>query len=276
MNKKLTSVILILLAFIIALGAWGLTNYSKTEQPPSVESVVLSWYEEIDYIHFDTIEEVETEIERIFEYYNKLIINLDKTYEEETPEYEKASQLVENELDRIMGLYQKYEIRIVEIYTIEAEKRFWAQKEKQYPEATRVWRYMKENFEWSNEVCAGVMGNIMAEIGGGTLDFSNWNHSSPYGMFQWLGSRKIEIKKIYGEEPTIEEQLEFMYDELYGTDGVTLQVKDWQRKKILNAKSTTKAARYFSIWFERPVSKKTGAREAYAKMAYEYFTSEGA
>jgi hypothetical protein len=277
MNKKtIISIVLILMAFAIILGCWY-RQESKAEKPVAVETVVLSWYEDIDYKHLETVEEVETEIEQIFKYYDRLIINLDETFEEETEEYKRANLLIEGELNRIMNIYKKYEIRIVEIYTIEAEKQFWEPKRAQYPEATQVWLYMKENFDWSDEVCAGIMGNIMAEIAGGTLDFSKWNSDDgPYGLCQWLGGRKKQIKKIYGNQPTIDQQLEFMYDELYGTDGVTQQVKDYERRKILNAKSAEKAARYFCIWFERPTSKKTGARENYAKMAYEYFTSEGA
>lgn len=155
--------------------------------------------------------------------------------------------------------------------TVDEEEMKWIKRTEEYPEATQTWIYMKENFEWSDEVCAGILGNIMAEIGGGTLDFSDWNHDSPYGMFQWLGNRKIELKKIYGDEPTIEEQLEFMYDELYGTDGVTKQVSDWQREKILTSTDPKQVAKYFCTWFERPSSSGT-IRQKYAAHAYSYFT----
>ena len=155
--------------------------------------------------------------------------------------------------------------------TLSEEELRWQERAEEYPEATRVWLYMTQNFGWTDEICAGIMGNIMAEIGGGTLDFSDWNHDSPYGMFQWLGSRKIELKEIYGDEPTIEEQLEFMYDELYGTDGVTQQVEDWQREKILASTNPKQVAKYFCIWFERPGDSGT-IRQTYASRAYQYFT----
>lgn len=155
--------------------------------------------------------------------------------------------------------------------TLSEEELRWQERAEEYPEATRVWLYMTQNFGWTDEICAGIMGNIMAEIGGGTLDFSNWNHDSPYGMFQWLGNRKIELKEIYGDEPTIEEQLEFMYDELYGTDGVTQQVEDWQREKILASTDPKQVAKYFCIWFERPGDSGT-IRQTYASRAYQYFT----
>ena len=155
--------------------------------------------------------------------------------------------------------------------TLMEEKAKWAKRAEEYPNATRIWLYMKNNFGWSDEVCAGVIGNIMGEIGR-DMKFEKWNHDKPYGMFQWLGQRRKDIHKIYGEEPSIEEQLEFMYDELYGTDGVRKQVKDWQREKILTSETPEDAAMAFCRYFERPGG--TGlCRKGYARTAYEYFTN---
>ena len=74
----------------------------------------------------------------------------------------------------------------------------------------------------------------------------------------------------FGEKVSVEQQLDFMYDELYGRNGVRQQVTDAQREKILSAKTPQKAAKYFCIWFERP-NGGSGARERFAKIAYEYF-----
>lgn len=169
------------------------------------------------------------------------------------------------DLQEILNQYKN------DLEIIKKEKAFWQAKSNEYPEATRVWLYMKNKFGWSDVVCAGVMGNIMAEISGGTLDFYDWNNDeNAYGMFQWLGQRKIDIKQIYGELPTIEQQLEFMYDELYGTDGVTQQVTDSQREKILSASMPEDVATYFCIYFERP-GNSGSVRRGYARIAYDYF-----
>lgn len=45
----------------------------------------------------------------------------------------------------------------------------WQQKEEEYPVATYIWSYFKE-LGYSNQVCAGILGNIMAEVGGQTLN----------------------------------------------------------------------------------------------------------
>lgn len=156
------------------------------------------------------------------------------------------------------------------------EEVLWQQREAKYPVATRLWRHMKEKFGWSDEMCAGVIGNVMAETGARTLDIPfKIYKKGPFGLFQWTKGRHKDIVAKYGEDATIEEQLDFVYDELYGTDGVRKQVKNWQREKMLNAKTAEKAAKYFCIWFERPGGKGT-VRPRYARIAYEYFTSEGA
>ena len=169
------------------------------------------------------------------------------------------------DLQEISHLYEN------DLDAIKKERERWQIKSNEYPEATRVWLYMKNTFGWNDTVCAGIMGNIMAEISGGTLDFYDWNNDeNAYGMFQWLGQRKVDIKDFYGEIPTIEQQLEFMYDELYGTDGVTQQVTDSQREKILSATMPEDVATYFCIYFERP-GNNGGIRRGYARIAYDYF-----
>jgi hypothetical protein len=125
---------------------------------------------------------------------------------------EHAPDAIASEIDRINDIILSYQS---DYDRMKSEEEKWQKRYDKYPVATKVWLYMKNNFGWNDVVCAGVMGNIMAEIGGGTLNFDNWDYDkNTYGMFQWLGGRKKDLKKIYGSKPSIEEQLEFMYDEL--------------------------------------------------------------
>ena len=156
------------------------------------------------------------------------------------------------------------------------EEILWEQRLARYPVATRMWVYMKEQFGWSDEVCAGIIGNVMAETGATTLDIPFKEYKKgPFGLFQWTKQRHRDVVARYGYDATIEEQLDFVYDELYGTNGVKRQVKNEEREEILAAKSAKRAAYLFCEWFERPGGKGT-IRQKYAKIAYEYFTSEGA
>ena len=162
-----------------------------------------------------------------------------------------------------------------ELQEVKKENLQWSSKYNQYPAATIAWIYMTEELGWSNFVAAGIIGNMMAECGGQTLAL-DWdiNGNSGYGLFQWIGNRRISIKSKYGEFPTVVEQIEFMKDELYGTNGVTQQVTDQQREAILNANSPEKCAAKFAMWFERPASTDYSVRKSNAIKAYKYFCRE--
>lgn len=178
---------------------------------------------------------------------------------------------VENEVNYVSEIINQYEI---ELNDIVKKENHYNKCYAEYPEATAVWFYMKNNFGWSDIICAGIMGNIMAEIGGGTLNWSGkclTDKRSGYGMFQWVDNRRKEIKNLYGDKPTMEQQLEFMYDELYGTDGATCQVSEEQLELILNGNTPERVAHIFAIYFERCASYSYGPRKGYARIAYNYF-----
>lgn len=93
---------------------------------------------------------------------------------------------------------------------------------------------------------AGIVGNLLGE--------SNLNHtavnksSGAYGLAQWLGPRKTALFNKYGKNPTFDQQLEFLWDELQGSENASL--------KALMATSTYEAATdSFMRNFERPSKK---------------------
>lgn len=151
--------------------------------------------------------------------------------------------------------------------------REWNEKAAKYPNAAKAWKYMKEQFGWNDTVCAGIMGNFMAECGGcwtSDLDYSV-NSKNGLGMVQWIGKRREAIVKRYGNNPTLEEQLEFMYDELYGTDGVRRQVSKKELGKIMNASTPEECAMAFATYYERCAKQHRAPRKGYARTAYNYF-----
>lgn len=161
-----------------------------------------------------------------------------------------------------------------EQFEIWEEKHKWEVRASEYPVATQVWLYMKNELGYNDIVCAGIMGNMMAECGGcwtSDLDWEAGKSGGPYGMIQWLGGRKQQLFSIYGKNPSIEEQLNFMHDELYGTDGVTWQVSQAQLDKIMNAETPEKCAYAFACYFERCGEGHRAPRRGYARRAYEYF-----
>lgn len=146
-------------------------------------------------------------------------------------------------------------------------------KTSNYTVATQVWKELK-SYGWSDVACAGIMGNLMAETGGGTLKL-NWksNSSSGLGLVQWIGGRRNAIVKKYGTTPTIKQQIKFMHDELYGTNGVRRQVSKDQLNAILKAKTPEDAAYAFASYYERCATQYRNIRKSYARKAYNYFVN---
>ena len=154
----------------------------------------------------------------------------------------------------------------------------WENHMKEYPVATEIWLYMRNEFGWSEETCAGILGNMMAEIGGGTLNLNNWasDSSSGYGLIQWVGNRYSGIKTRYGNKPTVEQQLNYMRDELYGTNGVTQQVNTKELNIILNksgSETPERIAYIFACYYERCAGYARAPRKGFARIAYDYFVN---
>lgn len=132
-----------------------------------------------------------------------------------------------------------------------------------YPEATYVWNYLK-GLGLNDYVCAGIIGNIMAEIGGQTLDFSGWtkyNTSTYYGICQWAGSRRARLLNDYGT--SLEAQCKFLGVELF-----EVIPQDSAFYTMQNEKDT---ALYFAKKYERCSSKYYTIRQTNATKALNYF-----
>ena len=236
---------------------------------PEVEEVIVLDVVEVERVVPTTLEEANKLLEdAIFRKDTAVAVYeglLSLGYAEEHPAVVMAKTDVENrEADCVF--YQENQAIHQEAYE-------WEVRASEYPVATQVWLYMKEDFGWNDIVCAGIMGNMMAECGGCWTSDLDWDvsSSSGYGMIQWLGGRKQQLFNIYGSSPSIEDQLNFMKDELFGTNGVTKQVTDSQLDKIINADNPEDCAYAFACYFERCGEDHRWVRRDYARRAYEYF-----
>lgn len=159
---------------------------------------------------------------------------------------------------------------------VEAEEAAkWAKRMEECETATRAWLAMKSH-GLSDIVCAGIMGNMAWETGGGDFRHLDWDSNGPdgYGLIQWLNERRREIKRRYGTYPTIEEQIEFMVDEMYGTNGLENQFYSKRKfNAVMNAETPEECAYYFAKYFERCDPKHYRIRMEPARDAYDYFTS---
>lgn len=92
----------------------------------------------------------------------------------------------------------------------------------------------------------GIYGNIMQESGGKHNIVSRDGHNS-YGLAQWTGSRKARLFSKYGTNPTINQQLEYLWEELNGSEKDALDA-------LRNASSVEDATKIFMQKFERPAN----------------------
>lgn len=146
-----------------------------------------------------------------------------------------------------------------------------------YPEARAIWNYLKD-YGFSDYVAAGIIGNMVAEVGDPSTKEPvfdlDWENNSGYeiGLCQWTSGRKATIMKLYGKVPDIGDQIQFIYDEMLGNNGVTRQITEKQYQEIISADSPSKAAYLFALYFERCAKGSYKARQFKAEQAYEYFT----
>ena len=133
-----------------------------------------------------------------------------------------------------------------------------------YNQATEVWNGLKA-LGLNDYVCAGIIGNIMAEVGGQTLDISRWPQYSQktyYGICQWAGSRKQRLLNDFGT--TLNDQIRFLSVELFEVIP--------KGNSFYNMQDEKEAALYFAKYYERCGSGSYNVRQSNATKALQYFT----
>jgi hypothetical protein len=161
-----------------------------------------------------------------------------------------------------------YELSL--IYQTEIDATKLAKAWDEYPVATEVWLYLTNTMGYSDYVAAGIIGNMMAECGGLTLNL-DWTatnrYSNCYGLCQWHPKYHQEVQGA-----NLQKQLEYMS---YSFPAILDQYafeyqKGFTYKDFLNLTSASEAAEAFCIIYERP-----GVYDPYrgelADQAYSYF-----
>ena len=170
------------------------------------------------------------------------------------------------ELNKIVEDYKYYLDRLAEF---QAEK--WESCFKEYPVATLIWTYLK-NLGWSDEVCAGVLGNMMTEVGGQTLDIQYKIYDPTkwyYGICQWSKTHYAEI-----HDADLYTQCDYLRDTIeYEIDTFGYKYKNGMSYgRFLNASTPSEAALIFAKCYERCDSRYYDIRKTNAETAYKYFT----
>lgn len=92
----------------------------------------------------------------------------------------------------------------------------------------------------------GIYGNIMQESGDKHNIVSRDGHNS-YGLAQWTGIRKARLFSKYGTNPTVNQQLEYLWSELNSTEKGALNA-------LRNTSTVEDATKVFMQKFERPAN----------------------
>ena len=184
------------------------------------------------------------------------------------PEDCQAIQSAKVEYKNANLIYNIYKERYDNLL-VEIENKKWADKEAEYPAAPAIWRYMKD-LGWSDYVCAGIMGNLMAEVGGHTLDIQHkLKGNGYYGMCQWNTAYK---NKVWGKD--LNGQLDFLRDTIkYEIDTFGYAYKsNFNFNSFLNLENEKDVALAFADCYERCCRASCNSRKTNATKALEYFT----
>lgn len=155
------------------------------------------------------------------------------------------------------------------------EESLWTKRWRECPEATEIWLIM-EDFGWSDAAKAGVLGNIMREVGGNTL--RNINHTlyggngKYFGLCQWYLEYYPAIRPIGRWTPSVREQMEFLRHTIINYNGYGY-VYNFDEDYLRNATDVAEVARVFCEGYERP-NESAERRQELALIAYEYFTND--
>lgn len=162
----------------------------------------------------------------------------------------------------------EYEEKLKEIKEKEEQAR-WARKFEEHYNATYVWTYLK-GCGYSDVMCAGIMGNFMAETGGQTLDIK-WDDKTGgyYGMAQW-NKNHIRVWNT-----SLHEQCEYLIRTIeaeFIVYGYKYQ-QGFNYISFCNLDSPADAALAFAKCYERCSSASYKQRMKNAQKAYDYFVN---
>ena len=139
---------------------------------------------------------------------------------------------------------------------------------KEYPYAAKIWYFLKDK-GYNDYVCAGILGNIMVEVGGGTLKLKpNAYGKGYYGICQW----GRHYPKVWGT--SLDYHCNFLESTIrseFKTFGKLYQ-KGFNYDKFTALTNEREAALAFAKCYERCSAKGYVKRQNCAEIAYNYFT----
>lgn len=283
MKKIITLFVLVLCLFLIISSISTFVFAESVEKNiiyiPSVEEVLNKIFQDFEYNPHIVKEEIKTKQQEISNYIEYLNVFIKEGTAFNHERAIKATSLIKNEIARCEEIIILYEQNYQSILQKEEQERIekekaekWAAKEAEYPVAAAAWKHMKENMGYSDVVAAGILGNMMTECGGQTLnlDWDARNASGHYGLCQWSrGYSSVQ-------NASLEEQLNFMsesFPDAIDTWGPICYRSGFKYEDFLAMDDASEVAYAFCVIYERPGPGSYSQRRDNAKKALEYFTS---
>ena len=188
-------------------------------------------------------------------------------YDEESPVVVLAKQEVANaqaDIDYYQAILDEVLVELRE-----------AEKMSQYPVATKIWNFLTDTMGYNDYVAAGIMGNLMAEVGGQTLNiqpglYGHGTNKGYYGICQWSKKYYPAVQgqdldfQLYFLQQTVEGQFK-TYGRLYQSGFTYADFCALQDEQA--------AALAFAKIYERCGSGSYSARQRNATKALEYYTN---
>ena len=180
----------------------------------------------------------------------------------DNPDVVKDASYIRNDFTKKLGqLKTSYGIVLDEIELA---------KDREYPTATYIWNALKQQ-GYNDYVAAGIMGNLMVETGGKTLNLKPYDYNPSgnfYGICQW--SKKY-YPEIFG--CSLDVQIEYLFNTIeteFKTFG-KLYKKGFGFDAFLELQNERQAALAFAKCYERCAGGYEGRMKC-AEIAYDYFT----
>lgn len=181
-------------------------------------------------------------------------------YNDENPVVVLANEEVANaqaDLDYYQSIYDEV---LIELRA--------AERMAEYPVATTIWNYLKD-LGYNDYVAAGILGNIMAEVGGQTLNIQpTLSNGTYYGMCQWKLCYYPSVNGLGTEG-----QLDLLASTIEQEFNEFGHVSGYSYEEFLNIQNEQTAALAFAKTYERCGSGSHSVRQKNATKALEYFTN---
>ncbi len=241
------------------------------ETQPTLEELLEAEFIELRYDYYHDSASVYKAILEQQDYLTKL--NNLAIMAEGTPNYDRAMTILQPEIDKTIALQNEYIKAYYDRLEAEEHEAKWEARFAEYPEASQIWVYLKNELGWSDVVCAGVLGNMMAEAGGNTLNIVPEVYDAAgdyYGICQW---NRWGYSEVIGT--CLEEQLRFLAKTVeyeFNTYGLAYE-RGFDYEAFTQMEDVGAAAIAFAQCYERCARYTYVYREQNALVAYEYFTN---